>query len=105
MDLKAFSAAMLPVSLLLLGASNCTAPIPKWDGDIYAGKSKQDAIVRAQANEVIKCADPAFDAYLCMSYADFQSFYATYVLGCEKWKPGQMMSPEAMWARVRGEKP
>lgn len=74
----------------LLGIHGCTTTVPKWDGKIWAGDSANAGITRAQetdpAKRTIKASDPAFDDYMAMSYADFKSFYQTYVLGCNDWQ-------------------
>lgn len=72
--------------------------MPRWDGKIWAGDSARSSIRRAQENQEIKASDPAFDSYMAMTYEDFRSLYATYVLGCKEWRPGiQMMdSGEAL---------
>lgn len=75
--------------------SSCVSVAPKWYGKIWSGYSEGAAIRRTQSQELIECKDPAFTDYICMSRADFKSFYETYVLGCEKWRNGQpMMSPQ-----------
>jgi hypothetical protein len=89
--------------LLLLGITSCTSgPIPKWDGKLWAGDSKNAGITRSQesdpAQKTIKANDPRFDDYVAMSYGDFRLFMATYVYGCKTWKPGikLMGADEAM---------
>lgn len=93
----------LPLSLLLLLINSCSSgQLPKWSGEIWAGDSKNAGITRAQANQTIKATDPAFDKYLAISYDDFRSFYATYVLGCKEWKPGlNMMTNAEAYDRFR----
>ena len=83
-------------SLLLAACVN--GPVPKWDGKIWAGKSKLGGIIFTHAdgkNELIKASDPRFDDFLAMSYGDFTKFISTYVQGCAKWKPGlKLMSAQ-----------
>lgn len=77
--------------VLLLGSvMGCShgGPVPKWDGKIWDANHEVAGIRRTQDNEVILATDPAFDAYIAMSAADFRSFYTTYVLGCKEWKKG-----------------
>lgn len=77
----------------------CRTSIPRWDGKIYAGDSANAGISRKQSNEVIRCDSPAIDEMLCMSGADFKSFYETYVLGCKTWHRGMArMSVQEAWA-------
>lgn len=88
--------AQIPLLLLLLSLSSCTSgPIPRWDGKLWAGDSASASLVRAQdpnpATNRIPASDKGFDSYLAMSYADFRSFYATYILGCQTWKSGITM--------------
>lgn len=92
-----YSLCVVTTSFLLAGCPffTSTKPIPKWYGKIYAGDSKQQALVRKQENEVIKTDDPRFDSFVGMSYSDLESFYATYVLGCKVWKQqGEMIRPQ-----------
>lgn len=83
--------------LLTLGAfslGSCTTTAPKWDGKIYAGDSKKVGLSRdnpGQPPEFIPANSPAFDGYMAMSYADFKSFYETYVLGCNDWSQKQLV--------------
>lgn len=83
------------ISLLTVSLLGCpfvsSKPIPKWDGKLYAGNSKEQEVTRAQANEHIKCSDPKFDAMTCMSYRDLEKFYETYVEGCKVWKEVYIM--------------
>lgn len=79
--------------------TSCRTSIPKWDGKIYAGDSANAGVSRKQSNEVIRCDSPAIDEMLCMTGADFKSFYETYVLGCQKWARGMpRMSIQQAWA-------
>lgn len=81
----------------LLGAlgavlsQGCRTSIPRWEGKIYAGDSGNAAISRAQSNEVISCASPEVDKFICMTGDDFKSFYDTYILGCRQWGRGTPM--------------
>lgn len=74
--------------LSLVAFSSCQTTIPRWDGKLYAGSSGVDGVERRQEHETVKCADPKFDDMVCMSYADLEAFYSTYVLGCKEWKSG-----------------
>ena len=57
--------------------------------------------MRKQENEVIRCDQPEFNGYLCMSSADFESFYKTFVLGCQVWKKDQpKMSPQEAFDKL-----
>lgn len=65
--------------------------MPKWDGHIFAADHTRAGLVRAQSGEFVAATDPAFDTYLAMTYSDFRSMYATYVLGCKQWRKGTQM--------------
>lgn len=87
---------ILVLSSLLLGMTSCSTPVPKWEGKIWAGSSKDAGIVRRQAGEVIRADDPAFDDYIAIKAQGddgFEGFVKTYVYGCEKWKPGVKLIP------------
>lgn len=90
--------------LLVLLNSSCSTPIPKWDGKLYAGDPAHDGVTRAQANETISCQAPEFNQMICMTMADFRSFYATYVLGCKDWQSGMlMMTIDQAQAKLKAE--
>lgn len=81
-------------SFLIMGS--CTHNVPVWDGKIYAGDSKKEGLSRNNPNqppEFISAIDPHFDDFMAMTYADFKSFYATYVLGCKDWGTSQVLAP------------
>jgi hypothetical protein len=95
--------SLLSLSLSLT-STGCisTKPVPKWEGKLWAGDSERAAIRRSQSNEEILASDPRFDGFLAMTYADFRSFYATYVLGCKQWRQGiKMMGPREALERYR----
>lgn len=87
------------LAISLLSFTSCVhGQIPAWNGKLWAGDSARGGITRAQSGEHIDATDPLFDGYIAMSYEDFRSFYATYVLGCKEWYPGMpMMSVESAW--------
>lgn len=88
-----------------MGVTSCSQPIPKWEGKIWAGDSATSSIQRKQDNEAIACANGAFDDYMCMSYADFQSFYETYILGCKEWNTSlPLMSSKEAYALLKSIK-
>ena len=89
--------------LLLISIGGCShGSIPRWDGKLYAGDSKRVGVTRAQSEEFISASDPKFDGGLWMSYADFRSFYSTYVLGCKEWWGGtSMMGPQEALDRFK----
>jgi hypothetical protein len=91
------------IATLLISLSGCVSgPIPEWDGKLFAGDSSRGALVRAQSGEVISAHSPEFDEYVAMSYADFELFYKTYVLGCERWRPNvKMISEQEARAQIR----
>ena len=94
---KLFFAALL----LALSSAGCkSAPVPKWEGDIYTGSSADQGIVRRQAttpaDKVIRVDDARFNEFMAIRWKGprgFEGFYETYVLGCEKWKPGAKLVP------------
>lgn len=76
--------------------------MPRWDGKIWSGDSQRQSIRRSQENEEIKASDPKFDQYVAISYADFRSFYDTYVLGCKQWRSEiQMMGADEALMRFQ----
>ncbi len=84
------------VVLLALSFACKTAPIPKWDGEIYTGDPVKEAMVREQAGEVIKANSPEFKQLMGMKWKGprgFEGFYQTYILGCKEWKSGVQMIP------------
>lgn len=89
--------------LLLLSIASCSSgPIPKWNGEIYAGDSAHDGVTREQEHEFISARDPKFDQGVWISYANFRTFYSTYVLGCKQWRSGiSMMSANEALSRFR----
>lgn len=101
------------ISLTLIATSSlfgCShGPVPRWNGDLWVGDSKRAAIVRKDtlpdgtSQETVKAAtDPFFDKGLWMSYNDFRALYATYVLGCAKWRNGiPLMTSEEALMRFR----
>ena len=100
-NLKTFSkkSSGLLICVALLASSCKSGPIPRWDGKLYAGDSAREGVTRAQdpdpVTNFVSAKDPKFDTGLWMTYADFRSFYATYILGCKKWEPGvKMMTTE-----------
>lgn len=85
----------LGTSLFIMGASSCSTPFPTWEGKIYAGSFSDRAMVRKQANEYVYADKPEFNELMGMKWKGddgFEGFYRTYVLGCEKWKPGIEMT-------------
>ena len=58
---------------------------PGWEGRLYQGWPKLEAIVRMQAGEVISCRDDEFKNYICMSTDDYLAWVDTYINGCKKW--------------------
>lgn len=92
--------------ILSLGfGTSCASNVPRWDGKIYIGSSKSEGIVRAQDKENISCKDDRINDYRCVSSADLNSFYSTYVVGCERWKEGTPMggNPELkqLWLSIQ----
>ena len=86
---------ILAVIPLLLGLSKCSKPIPSWDGKLWIGVSDHAAVERAQdpQDPQIRCEDPRFAGYICMSPQDFESFYKTYILSCKEWGSTAEMKP------------
>lgn len=87
--------------LTLLVVPACKGKIPKWDGHLWAGDSANGAIARAQEGVIIPCRDPAFDQFVCMTYADFESFVNTYIKGCKRWHSSEMMDAYDAWLEFK----
>lgn len=97
---KAFGSGQKVLTALAaaLAISSCNAKPPKWHGKIWAGDSRTQTIQRGQDAEEIACFDPRFDGYMCISYADFKTFYDTFVLGCRSWRKDlPRMNAEQAW--------
>ena len=79
---------ILASSVILTAAlsSGCVTNPPVWKGKLWPASSERESLYRADYHEEIKCSDPAFDKYICMSAEDFASFYEVYVNGCKQWK-------------------
>ena len=78
----------------LLLASCVSGPVPKWDGKIWIGRSKQVGIIFTDSdgkNEVVRADDPRFNDYIAMTSDVFKALIVTYVQGCKQWKPGVRM--------------
>jgi len=76
-------AILLSLSLFL----NSCAAMPKWNGHLWAGSADLAGVKRAQDGAFISCNQQDFSEMVCMSYDDFSSFYQTYILGCQVWRP------------------
>jgi hypothetical protein len=105
--LRKFS-VLLPALMLALSQLSCVGgPVPKWDGKLFVGSDKDDAIVRNNPNEphqMIKCSDPLINDYICMSQSDFRALIMTYVNGCAQWKKGSpMVRPDLLWYVIKPE--
>lgn len=73
------------VGMVLLSA--CSQRYPRWDGKIYTIDPGDGSVTRPSSFERISCKAPEVSKYRCVTDLDFRSFWATYVLGCEKWRP------------------
>ena len=73
--------------VFLLGATSggCVKP-PQFFGKIWVGNSQTASIDRGQEPESMKCSDPLFDNYFCMSERSYACFVDTFVLGCKEWR-------------------
>ncbi len=67
MRLRLKTLVVLKISLIL---SSC-AHSPPNDVKVWAGNSVSQGVERKQAGEALRCEDPKFDNYLCMSREDF----------------------------------
>jgi hypothetical protein len=66
--------------LLVLLFSGCATPGPDLDIQFWAGRPEKGSITRSQ--EDIKCIDPQFNNYVCLSYPDLKK-WMSYTLSCE----------------------
>jgi hypothetical protein len=101
---------LIVTSSLIVGSLACSSgPTPKWDGDIWISDSRRAAVTRkdtladgTELETVLLASDPFFNNGLWISYDDFRKLYATYVLGCAKWRSGiPMMTAAEALARFR----
>ena len=73
-------------SLTLLTLNSCTSTQSEgWKPRIYVGDHKQNAIVRGQEREVIKCADKQINDYLCMSAPDIERLFSACLEAKSSW--------------------
>ncbi len=69
--------AILVALALTVGACAHAVEDP-WAGKLYVGDQAQAAVVRAQAGEVVKCAEPGINDMVCMPSADFERLAERY---------------------------
>ena len=67
-------------------AKKSNTSIPKIDLKLYQGMPDKQGIVREQSAELLKCAEPKFQDFVCLSHEDFQKVIDAYILGCKEWK-------------------
>jgi len=79
--------------LFVLFLAGCAGTPRKWDGKMWAGSPDVSGIERRQANELLRCDDPQFHKYVCMTNEDFVRSYLNIVSACESWKPGTVLAP------------
>lgn len=63
-----------------------TGDMPRWDGKWWAADSANGAIVRAQEGRQIRCTDPEFQDYACLTYHDLGCLGQQLIYNCEKWR-------------------
>jgi hypothetical protein len=89
-------------------SSSCAGTVPVWNGRLYFGDSAREGLSRTGVDpDFISIRDPRVNDYVAMSRADFKSWIATYIGGCEKWKgrPGTVMvQPVVLEQLMRGER-
>lgn len=72
-------------------------PIPKWDaaehGGIWVGSQKDAGLVRKQVGAVCRGDAVCINDMIAFTQEGFESFFMTFVLGCEKWKGNIKMIP------------
>lgn len=78
------SSILILIPLLVSGC--VSGPVPKWDGKIYAGSSKDQALIRAQTGEKILSSSKEFDLMMGMTWLDLKTFVHTYIDGCKEWR-------------------
>ena len=73
---------------------SCREDIPKWNGKLYVSDPDIPGVKYRVDDEVkeIDCRSDDFNDFICMSMADFQSFYETYILKCKGWETKEKMS-------------
>jgi len=78
--------SLLP--LLLSGMACGRQGMPAYSGKFWAGSSEVEGIERRQDTPpgLLRCGDPRFDGYICLSAKDLACLYSTFVLNCSKWK-------------------
>lgn len=76
---------LIPIAALSLG-NNCNGTPPAVRAKQWLGSSREAGVVSSQ-NEVLRCNDPTFDNFACMTLEDQSKLLETFFGCCERWKP------------------
>lgn len=77
-----------PLILTLLVLSSCSGPQLNWNGTIYVGSSKDEAVIGKVDGQpiVVKCSDPKFDSMTCTDdIKGLINAYDALIKSCKKW--------------------
>jgi hypothetical protein len=58
---------------------------PSVELKLWQAWSIEEAIVRKQANEIIRCSQPEFNSYVCMSGEDLEKVIKELIVSCKQW--------------------
>lgn len=81
-------AAML-ATLNFLSLAGCIAPGQRsaidepWRGRLYMGNPERQVVERRQAGEFVRCDEPDFGAFVCMTASDFEDLLGRYLFQSE----------------------
>jgi hypothetical protein len=78
MGILFFIVVILGVMLTAILISGCQhkvalIPRPACNWKLWAGDSADSSVTRAQDGKSVKCSDPAFDSYICLTRADLSN--------------------------------
>lgn len=69
------------------GCKTKEAPnMPNYKPRLYAGSAENEAIIRAQSDEIIRCNSPEFNEYVAMKYSTLSCLYESYVFNATAFK-------------------
>lgn len=74
------------MALTMNACKTTTRKLPKGDFKFYAGSSDLKSILREQQKERVRCDDPYFDSFICMTDDDLMKFIDTYIGKCDRWE-------------------
>lgn len=72
--------SLIAINLLI----NCQTEQSKWAPRMYVGMPDKEGIGRDNGNEVVKCSQPDFNDYICMSEEDVEKLF-NECLEKKKW--------------------